>query len=253
MNTAKNICFWMICTSNLATFDGHAMTVNYALDNLVLTDGEQIAGTFYWTYDVGDFEGGSGAFIGLDIPYTIYSFVDGNLNMDIQTNSIEISGNGNYHDVGLDITLKFLQPFTATQSASIDLGLSFFECCGNGFKDQPFQSGMVIPSTVFAGDFDTDGDVDGSDFLRLQREGVTSPPDASDLAAWKADFGAVALVSAVSVAVPEPRAVLLGVMAGLVGIHFRPYSRAMSDTLKRRRAGRQCLTRRNNVNAPRSE
>lgn len=155
MNSAKKC--WMIII--LAAFHGHAAAdvVTYVLDDVILADGEPIVGTFDWTFDVGDFEGGSGEFTALEIPYTVYSFADGNLNIDIQTNSIEISGNGNYHDVGLDITLDLPQPFAPTESVSIDLDLSFFECCGNGFHDQFFQSGSIaptipLPSCDFTGD-----------------------------------------------------------------------------------------------------
>ena len=203
----------------VAAVDAHAAMVNYTLDNVTMADGQQITGTFDWTYSVDDFEGGSGVFPSLEIPYTIYSFTAGNLNLDIQSDSIEISGNGNYHDVGLDITLKLSQSFTPTQSASMDLGLSFFECCGNGFKDQLFHSGSIVPSTVLAGDFDTDGDVDGSDFLKWQKGDVSSPPSMSDLAAWEANYGTVAPPSVASV--PELSAVLLGVMASLTGSCFR--------------------------------
>ena len=220
MNTLKKIYYQMIFAFFIvAAVDAHAAMVNYTLDNVILADGQQITGTFDWTYSVDDFEGGSGAFTALEIPYTSYSFADGNLNLDIQPDSIEISGNGNFHDVGLDITLKLSPSFTPTQSASMDLGLSFFECCGNGFKDQPFQSGSIVPSTVLAGDFDTDGDVDGSDFLKWQKGDVSSPPSSSDLAAWEANYGSVAPPLVASV--PEPSAVLLGVMASLLGISCR--------------------------------
>jgi hypothetical protein len=222
VNTLKKTYYQMIFAFFIvAAVDAHAATVNYTLDKVILADGQQITGTFDWTYSVDDFEGGSGVFTSLEIPYTIYSFIDGNLNLDIQSDSIEISGNGNYHDVGLDITLKLSQSFTPTQSASMDLGLSFFECCGNGFKDQPFQSGSIVPTTVLAGDFDTDGDVDGSDFLKWQRGDVSSPPSTSDLAAWEVNYGTVAPLSAASASVPEPSAVLLGVMASLLGISCR--------------------------------
>ena len=86
--------------------------VNYTLDDVILADGGQITGTFHWTYSAEDFEGGSGVFTALEIPYTVYSFADGNLITDIQTASIEITGDGNYHDVGLDITLSLIDPFT---------------------------------------------------------------------------------------------------------------------------------------------
>ncbi len=222
MNTSKNIWFSVICSFIfLAAFDAQATTVNYTLDDVFLADGQQIFGAFDWTYSVGDFGGGSGAFTALGIPYTIFSLAAGNLKTDIQSDSVEISGNGNFHDIGLDISLKLSQPFTPTQSASIDLGLSFFECCGNGFKDQPFQSGSIVPSTVLAGDFDADGDVDGLDFLKWQRGEVSNSPNASDLAAWEANYGTFAPLSAATNAMPEPSAVLLGVMASLAGISFR--------------------------------
>jgi hypothetical protein len=137
---------WLPVIMSVGT--AQAATVNYTLDNVILADGEPITGTFVWTFSVGDFEGGSGVFTALEIPYTIYSFADGNLNMNIQTNSIEITGNGDFHDIGLDITLFLSPPLTPTQSAPIDLTLSKFECCGNGFKDQPFSSGSISPKAV---------------------------------------------------------------------------------------------------------
>ena len=149
MNTAKHVCYWMIFSFVImAATHAQATTIMYTLDNVVLADGEEITGAFDWTFAAGDFEGGSGEFTALDIPYTVYSLADGNLNIEIQTNSIEISGNGDFHDIGLDITFSLPQPFTPTQSAPIDLDLSFFECCGNGFKDQPFQSGSISPVIV---------------------------------------------------------------------------------------------------------
>lgn len=134
----------------ITAFSVRAETIKYTLDNLFLNDGEQITGTFDWVFNVDDFEGGSGVFTALEIPYTIYSFAEGSLDYVIETKSIEISGNLNYHDAGLDITLVFpqSQPLSPTQSAPIDLSLSRFECCGNGFKDQPFLSGNVSPSAT---------------------------------------------------------------------------------------------------------
>ena len=148
----EKIHFWMLFSlCIMAPANAHAATVIYTLDNVILADGEQITGTFNWTYSVGDFEGGNGVFTALEIPYTPHYLGDPDLNIEIQTTSIEITGIGNYHDAGLDITLKF-DAFTPTQSALIDIDpdefgnyKSFFECCGNGFKDQPFQSGSVSP------------------------------------------------------------------------------------------------------------
>lgn len=82
-----------------------------------------------------------------------------------------------------------------------------------------------------AGDFDADGDVDGGDFLRWQRElGATGayPPadgslsgsvDAADLEIWRSQFGEVVelpAASATAAAVPEPRALALVAMLAAV-------------------------------------
>lgn len=148
MINARNICFCIIISFLFLTAsNAHADTATYTLDNVILVDGQQITGTFIWTFSADDFTGGSGEFTSLNIPYTGYSLTNGNLNIDIQTNSIEISGNGDYHDQGLDISMFLSPPLSPTQSASLDLGLSFFECCGNGFRSQPFNNGNIAPST----------------------------------------------------------------------------------------------------------
>lgn len=150
VNTAKNISFWMICSFvNMAAPHAHADLVNYTLDNVRLADNTQMLGTFSWTFDVGDFEGGVGVFTTLEIPYVAASPLEQEgMVLTIENNQIEISLDGNFHDYGLDISLKFVQPLSPTQSSLIDLNTSFFECCGNGFKDQPFQSGSIIPSAI---------------------------------------------------------------------------------------------------------
>jgi hypothetical protein len=147
MINTKNI--WFCVTSGfmfLMAFNAHADVIKYTLDNLILDDGQQITGTFDWTYNVGDFEGGSGVLTTLEIPYTIYSLAEGSLDIAIETKTIEISGNLNYHDEGLDISLDTrLVPLSPTQSSPIDSS-SLFECCGNGFHDQDFRSGTISPS-----------------------------------------------------------------------------------------------------------
>jgi hypothetical protein len=52
------------------------------------------------------------------------------------------------------------------------------------------------------GDFDSDGDVDGRDFLAWQRGNSPTPLSASDLADWQGNYGFGAL--AATTAVPEP-------------------------------------------------
>ena len=45
-----------------------AAIVSYSLDDVFLEDGSQMTGAFDWTYEIGDFEGGSGVFTALEIP-----------------------------------------------------------------------------------------------------------------------------------------------------------------------------------------
>ena len=126
-----------------------AATVTYSLVEVFLVDGGQITGSFDWTYTIDDFEGGVGNFSALEIPYTNASLDNAGLNITIETGSIEITSIGNYHDEGLDITLRLPLLLDPTQSTPIavgpDPGSSYFECCGNGFKDQPFRSGSIAP------------------------------------------------------------------------------------------------------------
>jgi hypothetical protein len=123
----------------------HATTVSYTLDDIFLEDGSQMTGAFDWTYTIGDFEGGSGVFTALDIPYQSSPLANTGMVLTIENKQIEISLDVNLHDTGLGIILKFVQPLSLTQSSLIDLNTSFFECCGNGFKDQPFISGSISP------------------------------------------------------------------------------------------------------------
>jgi hypothetical protein len=126
-----------------------AETDRYTLDDVFLADGTQMTGTFDWTYVIGDFEGGNGVFTALEIPWlpngTAPPLEQDGMVLTIEFNQIEISLDGNFHDYGLDISLKFAQSLSPTQSSLIDLNASFFECCGNGFKDQPFSNGSISP------------------------------------------------------------------------------------------------------------
>ena len=82
-----------------------------------------------------------------------------------------------------------------------------------------------------AGDFDLDGDVDGFDFLKWQRDQSPNPLSASDLADWEANFGMAASLSANSVTVPEPSsAALLIVIAAVSILTRRPPGGSRSDS-----------------------
>jgi hypothetical protein len=73
----------------------------------------------------------------------------------------------------------------------------------------------ALAMTASPGDFDGDQDVDGADFLVWQR-GLGASHDATDLADWKANFGAGPAVGAV----PEPSALLLS-LGGMLAVARR--------------------------------
>lgn len=77
--------------------------------------------------------------------------------------------------------------------------------------------------SALPGDFDVDGDVDGDDFLKWQRGESPFPLSRTDLADWETNYGSSVLLTAVTVAVPEPAAVLLMVvaLAGFSGLGYR--------------------------------
>ena len=150
MSILKNVGFWFICALvSTSTFNAHAATVSYTLENVFLERGAQMTGEFNWTYTAEDFEGGSGVFTALDLPFlpggSTPPLDRDEIIINIENNQIEIGLDGNFHDYGLTVILKFLTPLSATQSSVIDLANSFYECCGNGFQDQPFASGSISP------------------------------------------------------------------------------------------------------------
>lgn len=75
-------------------------------------------------------------------------------------------------------------------------------------------AGAGLPTGPQA-DFDMDGDVDGNDFLLIQR-GLGSTTDADDVAAFREEFGQTSAIGAVG-AVPEPTSLAL-LAAGAAGL-----------------------------------
>jgi hypothetical protein len=148
----------------MTAFNAHAATVTYILDNVVLAGcdssdvpdkacngsippGQTITGTFDFNYSIGDFENGTGVFTALEIPGSNPLFMFTELDLQIQADGIEITSNGNYHDTGLDITMKFAGGMLLNNATTgLDTSSSFYECCGNGFSSQYFASGSFIPT-----------------------------------------------------------------------------------------------------------
>jgi len=93
------------------------------------------------------------------------------------------------------------------------------------------QNQIVLTGFEVAGDFDLDGDVDGSDFLKWQQGESPTPLSSSDLATWEANYGTVAPLSAASTSVPEPTSLALIPILCLGGLLSPPsFRRATSLT-----------------------
>lgn len=69
---------------------------------------------------------------------------------------------------------------------------------------------LLATDPVVTGDFDADGEVDGSDFLMWQRGEAASPPSDADLAVWQSNYGTTPATTVV--AVPEPNSFAIGLV-----------------------------------------
>ncbi len=76
---------------------------------------------------------------------------------------------------------------------------------------------IVYEDPSLPGDFNGDEAVDGGDFLIWQRGGSRMAMSGGDLADWSTNFGTGGASEASTAAVPEPEALALGALAGLVG------------------------------------
>lgn len=123
------------------TYDLHQVM----LDPTAYGGPQPLTGSFVWTYQSGDFENGSGAFTSLDVPWSAEGLAT--LNTTIETKSIEIVLPGNYHDKGVDISLKLVQPLTPDGPSAINLVLSKFEV----------QQGVVHQGTIASGEIAPQG------------------------------------------------------------------------------------------------
>ena len=105
---------------------------------------QPMSGSFTWSFAPGAFDDGSGEFMSLDLPW----FGDdlSALDWTIETSSIEIVLDGNFHDFGVDVTMRLQQPLSIDQSSTIDLATSQFEIEVNGINRKGhFVSGVLVP------------------------------------------------------------------------------------------------------------
>ena len=140
---------YMLLAASLSLGSAQAATVSYTLDNIFLDATNQMTGTFEWTYDVGDFQNGTGLFSELFIPLTSHTLADLNVTFDIGK-SIEFTLIDNLDSDGVDISLVFVNPLTPTQSTL--LNLDFFTgskwALGGTGTNHVFISGGISPVVV---------------------------------------------------------------------------------------------------------
>ena len=127
----------------LVTGIGQAATVDYVLENVIQDNGRQLTGSFQWTYDVGDFENGSGIFSDLYIPGFGSDIGALTINFDIR-NSIEFTFTDNIDNGGVTVTLFLQNALTPSQAATLDLNRSAYEIEVGGQRGG-FVSGAVVP------------------------------------------------------------------------------------------------------------
>lgn len=151
----------------------HADSVDYILDNVVLTNGDTLTGKFTWVYPAGDFSNGSGTFTELAVPG--YGTDLSGLNTVIDLGSIEITLVANLDNKNLDITLRLLTPLSPDQPSIMDIsqsptGVYASKYDLTGYVSYTgavggFTSGRIAPLPSQKGDVDNNGIVDTADYL----------------------------------------------------------------------------------------
>jgi hypothetical protein len=114
-----------------------------------------------------------------------------------------------------DTGVGFAESFSAIELSAV--GQYYLRVTGASSSVQLYELDLSFTQAVSTldGDFDTDGDVDGRDFLAWQRG--YGNYTASDLAAWQAQFGASSPGASVA-AVPEPNPLGLVLLMAAVAI-----------------------------------
>lgn len=119
---------------------------------------QPMTGTIEWTYEDGDFENGVGEFVELSLPWWSDSLPP--LDWTIEVSMLEITMPGKFHDHGVDVTLRFLEPLSPDHASPIDAVESQFEIqVGITWKGH-VSSGSVVPVSVACDPADLDGDAD---------------------------------------------------------------------------------------------
>lgn len=179
----------LVCLAGLSTAaSAQTSTAYYALDNIWLDPDishpweapQQMTGAFQWTYTEGDFENGAGQFTDLFIPW--YNPAIGVLNINIDLGSIEFTLPGNFHDLGVDVTLRLVEQLAPGQTSMIDTTLSLFEVQQGVSRQGHVISGSLVPTAApCPADFTGDGAVDVSELVNLLAAWGSCPGCSEDI------------------------------------------------------------------------
>lgn len=146
---------------------GQTQVVSYRFEGVQLQDTEwtsgvgTLTGAFDWTFEVGDFENGSGQLTELDVPWSTYGLDD--IEITAEPDQLELVMPLNLHDHGMDITLKLQQPLTPTSGALIDTSLSHFQIEVGIIHAGPVIAGSVAPEPGTTEWLDLGGALAGTD------------------------------------------------------------------------------------------
>ena len=146
----KHLLAALIFTCMMAiSYHASAATVTYTFDN-IWQEGihptyipTEMTGTFVWTHVDGDITDGAGVFTALSIPG--FTGGIGDLDIEVQSDNIQISINGEYHSQNVGVNLWFT-PLSATIASDIDLVRSTWEDI-EGTK-HAYISGSIVPTVV---------------------------------------------------------------------------------------------------------
>jgi hypothetical protein len=195
-------------------------------------------------FDIGFYDSNADPDVQLDIPVAA-------VEQEFFTTTVTLGFDAPLADAGLDDEKTFYQALAKTIKADHEDGtpvnpvptFQFFMVFQGA--DDPFANPVQIVIDNFRligpegpsgdpGDFDTDGDVDGRDFLIWQRGGSPNGINSGDLADWQTNYGLGTLLATISdpsasSSIPEPNSLLLLIATVVCGCGHRGRIRTCFD------------------------
>lgn len=108
-----------LATTFGASASAQVEVATFTLDGVWLESASTpLTGTFLWRYQTGDFDNGTGQFQDINVPWWGTNMQD--LVFTVDLNSIEITMNGSYHGLGVDIILRLTSDLSLNTPALVD-------------------------------------------------------------------------------------------------------------------------------------